>query len=73
MTAIADTHPQGEDVTRAARFTAADLTRAVKCAMRKAGCCVTGAKIEPDGSILVLTDVAGIANDRINPLDRLHG
>lgn len=59
-------------MTRAARFTAADLTRAV-CAMRKAGCCVTGAKIEPDGSILVLTDVAVAMNDRHNPLDRLHG
>jgi hypothetical protein len=40
-------------MTRAARFTQADLTRAV-VAMRKAGECVTGAKIEPDGSILVL-------------------
>lgn len=57
-------------MTKPARFTQADLTRAVT-AMRKAGCCVTGAKIEPDGSILVLTDVARPAND-INPLDRLH-
>jgi hypothetical protein len=55
-----------------ARFTSADLCRAVT-AMRKAGCLVTGAKIEPDGSILVLTDAARVANDRINPLDRLHG
>jgi hypothetical protein len=57
-------------MTRPARFSTADVTRAVK-AMRKAGCSVTGAKIEPDGSILVLTDVARPANDR-NPLDRLH-
>lgn len=55
-------------MTRPARFTSADLTRAVT-AMRKAGCCVTGAKIEPDGSITVLTDLA-VANDR-NPLDRV--
>lgn len=55
-----------------ARFTTADLTRAVK-AMRKAGCCVTGAEIKPDGSILVLTEVARPAND-LNPLERhLHG
>jgi hypothetical protein len=59
-------------MTRPARFTAADLSRAV-CAMRKAGCCVTGARIEIDGSITVLTDVARAANDRPNPLDRLHG
>jgi hypothetical protein len=59
-------------MTRAARFTQADITRAV-CAMRKAGCAVTGAKIEPDGSITVLTDLARAANDKLNPLDRLHG
>jgi hypothetical protein len=56
-------------MTRAARFTSADLTRAAT-AMRKAGFCVSGAKIEPDGSILVLTDVARAANDA-NPLDRV--
>jgi hypothetical protein len=56
-------------MTRAARFTSADLTRAVS-AMRKAGCCVAGAKIEPDGSITVLTDIAKAANDA-NPLDRV--
>jgi hypothetical protein len=49
-------------MTRPARFTAADLTRAV-CAMRKAGCCVTGAKIEPDGSITVLTGERDADND----------
>ena len=56
-------------MTRPARFTSADLTRAVK-AMRKAGCCVTGAEIKPDGSIMVLTELAQAANDR-NPLDRV--
>jgi len=58
-------------MTRPARFTSADLERAVR-AMRKAGCTVAGAKIELDGSITVLTDVARPANDH-NPLDRLHG
>lgn len=58
-------------MTARARFTQADLTRAVK-AMRKAGCAVTGAEIMPSGSIRILTDVAP-AND-VNPLERmLHG
>jgi hypothetical protein len=56
-------------MTRPARFTSADLTRAVR-AMAKAGVCVAGAKIEPDGSILVLTDVARPANV-INPLEQM--
>lgn len=56
-------------MTRPARFTSADLERAVK-AMRKAGCLVTGAEIKPDGSIMVLTELAQAANDR-NPLDRV--
>lgn len=59
-------------MTKPARFSAADVARAVK-AVRKAGCVISGAKIEPDGSILVLTEVARPAND-INPLERhLHG
>jgi len=44
------------------RFTQADLTRAV-AAMRKAGCCVTGAKIEPDGSITILAEEREPDND----------
>jgi hypothetical protein len=40
-------------VSRAGRFSQSDLTRAVN-AMRKAGCCVSGAEIKPDGSIVVL-------------------
>jgi hypothetical protein len=37
-------------MTRAARFTQADLTRAVT-AMEKAGACVSRVRIAPDGSI----------------------
>lgn len=49
-------------MTRPGRFTSADLTRAVT-AMRKAGCCVAGAEIKPDGSILVLTTEREPDND----------
>ena len=56
-------------MTRPSRFTEADVARAVK-AMRKAGERVAGAKIEPDGSIIVLTGDGEAANDR-NPLDRV--
>lgn len=56
-------------MTRATRFSQADLTRAVN-AMRKAGCDVAGAEIKPDGSIVVLTGLANPANDS-NPLDRV--
>ena len=56
-------------MTARARFSQADLTRAVK-AMAKAGCPVAGAKIELDGSITVLTEIARPAND-INPLEKL--
>jgi hypothetical protein len=58
-------------MTRAARFTQADLIRAIDAA-RKAGLLVGGAKIEPDGTIVVLAAPPGgiPANDR-NPLDRV--
>jgi hypothetical protein len=56
-------------VTRAARFTQADLTRAVKAA-EKAGLCVAGYEIKPDGTIAVLTGTGVAANDS-NPLDRV--
>ena len=59
-------------MTKASRFTQADVTRAVR-ACEKAGLCVAGAKINVDGSILVLTSQAQPANDVGNPLDRLHG
>ena len=60
-------------MTKPVRFSAADVTRAVK-AMEKAGLQVAGAKIEPDGSITVLTGEGLPANDvgAVNPLDRLH-
>jgi hypothetical protein len=58
-------------VTRAARFSQADLTRAV-AAVRKAGETVAGAKIQPDGTIVILTAAVEAAND-INPLDRVLG
>jgi hypothetical protein len=59
-------------VTRPARFTQPDLTRAAN-AMRKAGLYVTGARIAPDGSIEILTGMPEATNDRRNPLDRLYG
>jgi hypothetical protein len=67
-------HDQTADGRARMRSGNAHTGGSMKCravsAMRKAGCCVTGAKIEPDGSILVLTDVARVANDA-NPLDRV--
>lgn len=55
---------------RAARFTVSDLTRAVK-GFEKAGVRVSGARINPDGSIVVLTSGSEVANDTGNPLDRI--
>jgi hypothetical protein len=48
-------------MTRAARFSQADLTRAVR-ACEKAGLCVAGVEIGPTGTIRVLT-VAAETND----------
>lgn len=59
-------------MTRAARFTVPDLTRAIR-AFEKAGYRVAGGKIAPDGSIEILTSLGDPANDRGNPLDRLLG
>ena len=59
-------------MTRPARFSQSDLTRAVK-AVRKAGLDVAGAEISPEGAIRVLTAAGLPANDVGNPLDRLHG
>jgi hypothetical protein len=50
------------EVSRAARFSQADLIRAAE-AMRKAGLCVRGAEIAPDGTIRVLTGEANEADD----------
>jgi hypothetical protein len=58
-------------VTKPARFTSADLTRALR-SVDKAG--MRGAVIEltPDGKILILTSAQAAANDvRRNPLDRV--
>jgi hypothetical protein len=57
-------------MTARARFSQADLTRAVK-AFEKAGVQVAGAKIHADGTITVLTGEPAAANDRYNPLDRV--
>lgn len=57
-------------MTRAARFSQADLTRAIK-SFEKAGMRVAGARIEPDGSITVLTGERQTTNDWRNPLDRV--
>jgi hypothetical protein len=56
-------------MTRAARFKQSDLTRAAK-ALERAGLQIAGAKINPDGSITVLTGEPTAANDS-NPLDRV--
>lgn len=59
-----------ETMTRAARFRLADVTRAVK-AFERAGVQVAGGRIEPDGTITILTGEPQAANDRANPLDRV--
>jgi hypothetical protein len=57
-------------MTRAARFSQSDLTRAVR-AFEKAGLCVAGARINPaTGEITVLTPAGAPANDADNPLER---
>jgi glucose/arabinose dehydrogenase len=56
-------------VSKAARFTQADVTRAVK-GMEIAGLRVTGVRIDPNGAIVVSTDHGSPAGSR-NPLDRL--
>jgi hypothetical protein len=61
-------------MTARVRFTQAELVRAIE-AVQKAGLMVGGAKIEPDGTIVVLTTTveqgAIPANDRANPMDRV--
>lgn len=56
-------------MTAPSRFTQADLVRAIE-GVKKAGLPISGARIEPDGAIVILTAVAFAANDR-NPLDRV--
>lgn len=57
-------------MTARARFSKSDISRAMKAA-RDAGFWVSGARIEPDGSITILTGERIAANDRHNPLDRV--
>lgn len=60
-------------MTARARFSQADLTRALR-SVDKAG--LRGAVVEltPDGKIIILTQERHAANDRRgNSLDRLHG
>lgn len=58
-------------MTRAARFSQADVTRAIKAA-EKAGYPLAGYEIKPDGSIRVLiAPPGGIPANDINPLERL--
>jgi hypothetical protein len=57
-------------MTRPARFTSADVERAIRAA-RKAGVLIGGAKIEPDGTIVVLAaPPGGIPANVNNPLER---
>jgi len=58
-------------MSKAARFSQADLTRALR-AFEKAGLSVTGGELNPDGKIVILTTEPRAANDKRNPLDRLH-
>jgi hypothetical protein len=51
-----------QQVTRAARFTSADLTRAIK-AFEKAGLCVSRARVAPDGSIEVVAGSPDMADN----------
>lgn len=56
-------------MTAPARFSQADLTRAVK-GLTNAGMRVTSVRIDPNGAIMVMTD-AGRDEGRGNPLDRI--
>lgn len=61
-------------MTARARFSQADLTRAIRAA-EKCGLSVSGYEIDPaSGVIRILTGLPTPANDRRrNSLDRLHG
>lgn len=60
-------------MTKATRFTQADVTRALK-AVEAAGLPVASIEISAQtGDIRILTGEPEAANDRANPLDRLHG
>jgi hypothetical protein len=58
-------------VSKAIRFTQADVTRALK-AVEKAGLPVAGVEISAQtGNIRILTGEPEAANDTANPLDRV--
>jgi hypothetical protein len=59
-------------MTRPARFTSADLTRALR-SVDKAGMRGAVVKLTPTGEIVILTGEREAANDRRNPLDRVLG
>lgn len=59
-------------MSRIARFSQADLTRALK-SFEAAGMSVAGVKIQPDGTLTILTGTPQAANDKGNPLDRVLG
>ena len=56
-------------MTRLARFSSADLKRAIRAA-ETLGLGVAGYEIEPNGTIRILTGSREAANDS-NPLDRI--
>lgn len=58
-------------MTKAARFSQADLDRALKVAERR-GLGIAGYEITPDGTIRILTGAPQETHIRRNPLDRLH-
>jgi hypothetical protein len=60
-------------VTARARFSQADLTRALR-SVRAAEMVGAVVELTPDGKIVILTQERAAANDRRrNSLDRLHG
>lgn len=59
-------------MTHAARFTTADVTRALR-SVDKAGLRGAIVKLTPNGEIVILTGEHEAANDSANPLDRVLG
>jgi hypothetical protein len=56
-------------MTRPARFTSADVRRALRVA-ETLGLGIAGYEIAPDGTIRILTAQADSANVKVNPLER---
>lgn len=59
-------------MSRIARFTQADLARALK-GFEAAGVSVAKVDFHPDGGFTILTGTPQAANDKGNPLDRVLG